>query len=68
MPQEETSSHIENSKGDGIVGVAILGCLTAGVIALFKAFAAKTGIDTLFCTAAAVLAFGAVIWIYSKRF
>jgi len=62
--REETSSPKESSAGDGVVGYAILGCLIAGGIALFKAFFASTGIDTLLCTTGAVLAFSSVIWLY----
>jgi FtsH-binding integral membrane protein len=66
--QEKAPQPTDSTAGTGVVGFAILGCLIAGVIALFKAFVASTGLDTLLCTVGAVLAFGAVIWIYcSKR-
>lgn len=66
--RDNPPSRTESSSGDSVVGLAILGCLTAGVVALFKAFVAPTGADTFLCTAGAVLAFGTVIWMYcSKR-
>ena len=65
---EENRSSVSGHAGDGVIGFAVLGCLVAGVLALFKAFAAATGWDTFLCTIAAVAAFGTVVWLYfSKR-
>lgn len=67
IEREGDHEAVGNRAGDGVVGFAVLGCLLAGVVALFKAFAAETGWDTFLCTVATVVAFGAVVWLYCSR-
>lgn len=61
--KEDHGSRSRASAGDGVVGFAVLGCLLAGVVAVFKAFVASSGLDTLLCTLGAVFAFGAVAYL-----
>jgi hypothetical protein len=52
--------------GEAVLGYALLGCLVAGTIGLFKAFGAGGG-DAAWCLLASVAAFGAVAYIYLQK-
>ena len=51
------------SKGDTMVGFAVVGFLAAGVVGLVKAMGMTSGLDVLFCLLGSATAFGAVIYV-----
>jgi hypothetical protein len=52
--------------GEQVVGYAILGCLAAGTIGIYKA-AVTDGIESASCLVASVIAFGTVCYLYFRR-
>jgi len=54
----------ESSSADTIVGFAVLGCLAAGGVGVFKALSMESGADVLLCLLGSVAAFGTVFYIY----
>lgn len=52
--------------GEEVVGYAILGCLAAGTIGIYKA-AVTDGVESASCVVASVIAFGAVCYTYFRR-
>ena len=56
-----------NSSAATVLGVAVLGCLVAGTVGIFKALAMESGIGVLCCLLASVAAFGAVAYVYLRR-
>jgi hypothetical protein len=52
--------------GEVVLGYAVLGCLVAGTIGVFKAFGTD-GSDAAWCLLASVAAFGAVAYIYLQK-
>jgi hypothetical protein len=64
------SSEVKTTKrtisGEAVVGYAVLGCLAAGTIGIFKAMGME-GIGAASCLLASVAAFGTVCYIYFKK-
>ena len=56
-----------SSSAATVVGFAVIGCLVAGVIGIFKAMSMESGGGVLCCLLASVAAFGAVAYIYLRR-
>ena len=52
--------------GEAVVGYAVLGCLAAGTIGIFKAMFMQ-GVGSAACLLASVAAFGTVCYIYFKK-
>jgi hypothetical protein len=52
--------------GEAVVGYAVLGCLAAGTIGIFKAIF-MDGIGAALCLLASVAAFGTVCYIYYRK-
>jgi hypothetical protein len=62
----ELSTH--NSSREGVMLLAVIGCLTAGIVGVIKATTMARGLDVLLCLWGAVLAFGVAMGVYfSKR-
>jgi hypothetical protein len=56
------------SSGETALGFAVIGCLVAGAVGIFKALEMRTGFDVLLCLLGSVAAFGIVFYLYlSKR-
>jgi hypothetical protein len=55
------------SRAETVVGFAILGLLLAGAVGVWKAMSMARGIDVLLCLLGAVVAFGAVYYIYFRK-
>lgn len=52
--------------GEGVVGYAVLGCIVAGTIGIYKA-AWANGVDAAACLVASVVAFGTICYIYFRK-
>jgi hypothetical protein len=52
-----------SSKGDTVVGFAMVGFLLAGAVGLVKAMGMTSGVDVLFCLLGSATAFGAVVYV-----
>ena len=52
--------------GEAVVGYAVLGCLVAGTVGIFKAVFMQ-GVGSAACLLASVAAFGTVCYIYLRR-
>jgi hypothetical protein len=52
--------------GEAVVGLAVLGCLAAGAIGLFKAMTTE-GVGAGVCLLASIAAFGTVCYIYFRK-
>lgn len=52
--------------GEGVVGYAVLGCLAAGTIAIYKAVW-TSGLAAAACLVASVVAFGTICHIYFRK-
>ncbi|MEY2789464.1 MAG: hypothetical protein RIT19_1708 [Verrucomicrobiota bacterium] len=52
-----------SSKGDTVVGFAMVGFLLAGAVGLVKAMGMTSGLDVLFCLLGSATAFGAVVYV-----
>jgi hypothetical protein len=72
-----TQSQVQSQSGDAkdikriisgelVVGFAVLGCLAAGTIGIFKAISVA-GVPAAACLLASVAAFGTVCYIYFRR-
>jgi hypothetical protein len=57
----------QGGSGEMVVGFAVLGCLVAGAVGIFKAWSMQTGFDVLLCLLGSVAAFGMVFYIYFRR-
>ncbi|MFO1477138.1 MAG: hypothetical protein U1F98_10860 [Verrucomicrobiota bacterium] len=71
MPQfikKEPEKEAPDSAGESVVGMAALGCLTAGVVGIMKALNMQTGADVMFCLVGASAAFGVLFYICFRRF
>lgn len=53
--------------GDIVVGLALLGLLSAGGIGLFRACDTPSALDAAACLAVAAASFGTVAFIYLRR-
>jgi len=58
---------VGHSDADTIMGYAVLGCLVAGGIGIFKALSMESGLDVLLCLLGSVAAFGMVYHICFQR-
>jgi hypothetical protein len=69
-PVQTQSSDAKPAKrivsGETVVGYAVLGCLVAGTLGIFKAVEVR-GIDAAVCLLSAVAAFGTTCYIYLRR-
>jgi hypothetical protein len=67
---QNIGSEIKTSKRiigrEGVVGYAVLGCLAAGTIAIYKAVWAE-GMGAAACLIASVIAFGTICYIYFRK-
>ena len=67
---ENASSEVKTTKhfisGEAVVGYAVLGCLAAGTIGIFKAMNLE-GVGAAACLLASVAAFGTVCYIYFRK-
>lgn len=67
---ENISSEVKATKhiisGEAVVGYAVLGCLAAGTIGIFKAMSLE-GVGAAACLLASVAAFGTVCYIYFRK-
>jgi hypothetical protein len=52
-----------SSKGDTVVGFAMVGFLLAGAVGLVKAMGMTSGVDVLFWLLGSATAFGAVVYV-----
>ncbi|MFO1477146.1 MAG: hypothetical protein U1F98_10900 [Verrucomicrobiota bacterium] len=71
MPQftkKQPEEVAPDSAGDSVVGMAALGCLTAGVVGIMKATSMQTGADVMCCLVGAAAAFGVLLYICFHRF
>lgn len=64
--ENSESKPIKHVSGEKVVGYAVLGCLTAGTIGIYKAMVSE-GIGAAACLFAAVSAFGITCYIYFRR-
>lgn len=56
------------STGDTILGLVVIGLLTAGAVGILKAIGMAGGFDVMLCLFGSVVAFGAVYYIlFGKR-
>ncbi len=62
-PQTRRIPPTGTSKGDTVVGFAIVGFLLAGAVGLVKAMGMTSGLDVLFCLFGSATAFGAVVYV-----
>jgi hypothetical protein len=62
--EAKTTKHIIS--GEAVVGYAVLGCLAAGTIGIFKALN-MDGVGAASCLLASVAAFGTVCYIYFRK-
>jgi hypothetical protein len=64
------SSEVKTTKrvisGEAVLGYAVLGCLAAGTIGIFKALN-MDGVGAASCLLASVAAFGTVCYIYFRK-
>ena len=61
---QSTSSHEQqNPSVDTVIGFAVLGCLVAGGVGIWKAFGMTSGIDVLLCLVGAAASFGTVLYV-----
>jgi hypothetical protein len=58
----ELSTH--NSHPEGVMLLAVVGCLMAGIVGVIKASTMASGLDVLLCLWGSVLAFGVAIGVY----
>jgi hypothetical protein len=58
----ELSTH--NSSREGMMLLAVIGCLIAGIVGVIKASTMASGLDVLLCLWGSVLAFGVAIGVY----
>jgi len=69
-PAENISSEVKTTKrvisGEAVVGYAVLGCLAAGTIGIFKTLN-MDGFGSASCLLASVAAFGTVCYIYFRK-
>jgi hypothetical protein len=67
---ENIGNEVKTSKriiaGEGVVGYAVLGCLAAGTIGIYKAIWAH-GLGAASCLGASVVAFGTICYIYFRK-
>jgi len=67
---QNISSEVKTTKriisGEAVVGFAVLGCLAAGTIGIFKAMNAE-GVGAGLCLLASVAAFGTVFYTYFRK-
>jgi len=67
---QHAGSEIKTSKrvigGEGVVGYAVLGCIAAGTIGIFKAVWTD-GTGAAACLLASVVAFGTICHIYFRK-
>jgi hypothetical protein len=64
---QQTRASERNSSAATVVGFAILGCLVAGIIGIFKAITMESGGGVFLCLLGSVAAFGTVAYIYLRR-
>jgi hypothetical protein len=57
----------QSSNADTVLGFAVLGCLLAGIVGVYKATQMQGGFDVLLCLVGSVAGFGAVFYIYLGR-
>ena len=62
-----TTTPERNSSAETTLGFAVMGCLIAGTIGLYKATLVTSGVDVLLCVLGSVAAFGTVAFIYLRR-
>ena len=67
LDAEQARPSERNSSADIVVGFAILGCLVAGVVGIFKAMSMESGGGVALCLLASVAAFGTVAWLYLRK-
>ena len=61
--QTQNRSSVEHSSAiDTVIGFAMLGCLVAGGVGIWKAMSMTNGADVLFCLAGSAAAFGTVLY------
>ena len=67
---QNITSELKRSKrvigGEGVVGYAVLGCLAAGTIGIYKAVWTD-GIGAASCLLASIVAFGTICYIYFRK-
>jgi hypothetical protein len=63
---EEAKSSQDSVKDGTAVGFALLGCLVAGTIGIFKAVVSE-GVGSAACILASVVAFGTVCYFYFHK-
>jgi hypothetical protein len=56
-----------NPRYTTVVGFAIIGCLVAGFVGIFKAMSMENGGGVFMCLLASVAAFGTVAYTYLRR-
>jgi hypothetical protein len=61
----ELSTH--DSSREGVMLLAVIGCLMAGIVGVIKASTMASGLDVLLCLWGSVLAFGMAISVYFWR-
>lgn len=60
-------SRAAKGQAEMVVGFAILGCLMAGGVGIWKASEMASGLDVLLCLLGSVTAFGTVFYIFLDR-
>jgi hypothetical protein len=65
--QNRAEAAVEHSSADAVMGFAVLGCLVAGIVGIFKASNMQSGIDVFLCLLGSVAAFGMVYYICFRR-
>ena len=56
-----------SGSGEMVVGFAIMGCLMAGGVGIWKATNMASGLDVFWCLLGAVASFGVVFYIFLGR-
>lgn len=59
-----TELSIHNNSREGVVVLAVMGCVLAGMVGVVKASIMASGLDVLFCLWGSVLPFGVAIGVF----
>lgn len=62
--EHRTSEPARGGNGETVLGLAVLGCLTAGGAGIIMALSMRSGFDVLLCLLGSVAAFGMVFYTY----
>jgi len=72
-PETETDAPLDReakaakANAEMVMGFAVLGCLMAGGVGIWKASTMTSGLDVFLCLLGAVTAFGTVFYIFLGR-